>query len=1160
MKSTKSSIELCQLMHRHRTVEFHISRAARDIYELQHTLFSKEGHLVTADYRQIQQLAERINSKRNVRQYPRLRVTPGELFAVGLMHEIFHHVIDMYIEEQGGNILESSDEYLRSSWNTAEVDRTLQTFIDGFPPQEVYSGESRPETYLKDLEKGRENGLNGLEEMLLLWITNRNPAIHTYKELVDDTSLAAATPYKQLIDDLYLFMGKLPGVGGTSLNLFDFLRMPAREAPDSILDQLSYIATHWKRYLGRYAELLLRSLDYLKEERRPVFPPGPGPTQELRYHGLDHEYEGFSEDTDWMPKVVLMAKSTLVWLDQLTRAYGRTIQHLDQIPDEELDRLAERGFNALWLIGLWERSNASRTIKRSCGNPEAEASAYSLKRYDIADELGGWEALQILSNRCEQRGIQLASDMVPNHTGIDGDWVFDHPDWFLQLPHPPYPAYTYNSQDLSDRPGISINIEDHYYDQTDAALTFKRYDHNSGETRYIYHGNDGTSTPWNDTAQLDFLNPDTREALIQTILHVARNFPIIRFDAAMTLARKHIHRLWYPAPGSGGDISGRSLHGMDQDEFYRRMPKEFWREVVDRVAEEAPDTLLLAEAFWMMEGFFVRTLGMHRVYNSAFMNMLKNEENEKYKNTIKNTINFEPEILKRFVNFMSNPDEETAIAQFGDGDKYFGVCTMMVTMPGLPMFGHGQIEGYREKYGMEYRRAYWDEKPSDYLVSEHYRRIFPLMKKRYLFANSEHFRLYDLYRENGEIDHNVFVYTNRYHHESALVAYNNAYHSVTGWAQMSAPYAQKDDKGRKSVQRCTLSDCIGISRESNGFTIFREQRGGLWYIRENRKILQRGMFIQLNGYESQVYLDFRQVVDRDGLYRKLYEDLNGRGVRDIEHHKKRLLLQPIHKAFGRFMQGPLITPIRQALLQGGGVQQVSFEDYWSYYDDFLDECLLLGYGTEGRKNGSLSRFQKNLDVIKRLSMLSYPNIRPHQPDQAGYYYRGLSIMPEAPLVLLAWLLISPLDEFCKDDDRYLRGADMAGDLMLPEQFFQPLKNERIPEKLHPHIHELMLAVSSQAHWTVRRNYKELSRKELLEKLIREPYSARLLRIHWDREVEWYHGESMQEFIWWLNTLAVLDQVEAGQSLPQTDGFFSLVTEWIEAEERAEYKVQNLLQP
>ncbi len=82
------------------------------------------------------------------------------------------------------------------------------------------------------------------------------------------------------------------------------------------------------------------------------------------------------------------------------------------------------------------------------------------------------------------------------------------------------------------------------------------------------------------------------------------------------------------------------------------------------------------------------------------------EENDKYHDLIKNTLDFNPEILKRYVNFMSNPDEETAVNQFGKGDKYFGVAMLMVTLPGLPMFGHGQIEGFSEKYGMEYKRAY----------------------------------------------------------------------------------------------------------------------------------------------------------------------------------------------------------------------------------------------------------------------------------------------------------------------------------------------------------------------------------------------------------------------------------------------------------------------
>ena len=125
----------------------------------------------------------------------------------------------------------------------------------------------------------------------------------------------------------------------------------------------------------------------------------------------------------------------------------------------------------------------------------------------------------------------------------------------------------------------------------------------------------------------------------------------------MTLAKRHYQRLWFPEPGSGGDIPSRAEHGMTKDQFNAVFPDEFWREVVDRVAQEVPDTLLLAEAFWLMEGFFVRTLGMHRVYNSAFMNMLRDEKNQDIRLVIKNTIEFDPEILKRYVNFMNNPDE-----------------------------------------------------------------------------------------------------------------------------------------------------------------------------------------------------------------------------------------------------------------------------------------------------------------------------------------------------------------------------------------------------------------------------------------------------------------------------------------------------------------------
>ena len=229
-----------------------------------------------------------------------------------------------------------------------------------------------------------------------------------------------------------------------------------------------------------------------------------------------------------------------------------------KFPTKSWPSLAHRGINSLWLIGVWERSRASKTIKQLCGNRDAVASAYSLFDYRIADDLGGEPAYINLRDRAYRHGVRLASDMVPNHMGIDSPWVIEHPEWFISRPDPPYPAYSFNGPDLSHDGRVEIKIEDHYYEQSDAAVVFRRRDKATGETRYIYHGNDGTSFPWNDTAQLDYLNPAVREQVIQTILHVARLFPVIRFDAAMTLAKRHFHRLWFPGPGSSGAIPSRA--------------------------------------------------------------------------------------------------------------------------------------------------------------------------------------------------------------------------------------------------------------------------------------------------------------------------------------------------------------------------------------------------------------------------------------------------------------------------------------------------------------------------------------------------------------------------------------------------------------------------
>jgi glycosidase len=874
-------------------MEFHVSRAVRERYGFEDRLFSLTGNVVFADFAATRRVAQRMSAARERATDPDSQVRAGDLNAMGMIDEVLHHVVRLYRHQRNAQAMAGALASLEADLGRATVDRALVAFVDEFPTADAYRGRISADDYLAGRTDGAPNREVALEEMLLLWLANSNPAFAPFRELFDERPLAGSTEYRKLIDRLADFFNTQPGFGPDDDDLISLLRRPAREAPTPLAHQLRWIREQWNFALEPFADRLAISLDVMGEEERAEwmrFHPTAGGavddgTDSSALHGFDElaaEEERFSADLDWMPQLVLIAKSTYVWLDQLARQYGRPIWRLDQIPDDELERLARAGFSGLWLIGLWERSPASQRIKQLRGNTEAVASAYSLMDYRIAADLGGDEAYQDLRQRASSRGLRLASDMVPNHMGIDSRWVIEHPDWFVWRPDAPYPAYSYNGPNLSSDERVGIYIEDHYYDNTDAAVTFKRVDRWSGEERHVYHGNDGTSTPWNDTAQLDYIKPDVREAVIQTILHVARQFPIIRFDAAMTLAKKHIARLWYPEPGSGGGIPSRAEYSMSRREFNRQMPLEFWREVVDRVAAEAPGTLLLAEAFWLMEGYFVRTLGMHRVYNSAFMHMLRDEKNAEYRMVIKNTLEFDPQILKRYVNFMNNPDEKTALEQFGTGDKYFGVCTVLATMPGLPMFGHGQLEGYAEKYGMEYRRAQLQETADAELMARHEREIFPLLHQRARFAEVTDFALYDFITSDGAVNEDVFAYSNGRDDGRSLVVYHNRFADTRGWIRTAA------------VSGRSLADGLGLT--GGDYVSLRDTRSGLDYLRNQRELAVEGLYLELDAYRCQVFADIRTLSDSDGRWGRLAAWLGGRGVPSLDEALREMELEPLHVA------------------------------------------------------------------------------------------------------------------------------------------------------------------------------------------------------------------------------------------------------------------------
>jgi glycosidase len=1155
-------------------MEFHVSRQARDRYQFDEALFSLTGNVILANLHGARVFAQKMNEKRDLINFPEQAVKAGHLNAMGLIDEISHQLMEQYRQEVNPPALEHALEWLDGRIGRQAVDRALRRFADDFPPLAVYRREMDLDEYVRGETGGVSHRQVLLEEMLMLWLANLNPAVAPFLELFDDDGLSRETAYEPIMAELHSFFDTQPPFGPDGENIVDMLRAPARAHPHSLFDQLDFIRRRWAGLLGRYLYRLLSSQDLMREEAR-IFFPGPGPSLVYEFADVEFEAERFSRDLDWMPQLVLMAKNTYVWLHQLSQRYGRPITRLDQVPDEELDKLARWGFTGLWLIGVWERSSASRVIKQRTGNPEAVASAYSLYDYVVAGDLGGEEAYQNLKARAWQRGIRMASDMVPNHVGIYSRWVVEHPDWFVSLDYSPFPSYSYGGPDLSEDERVGIFLEDHYYERSDAAVVFRRLDRWTGSEKFIYHGNDGTSMPWNDTAQLNYLNPEVREAVIQTILHVARQFPVIRFDAAMTLTKRHFQRLWFPEPGTGGAIPTRAEHGLTKEQFDAAMPEEFWREVVDRVAAEAPDTLLLAEAFWLLEGYFVRTLGMHRVYNSAFMNMLRSEENANYRSTMKNTLEFDPEVLKRFVNFMNNPDEETAVAQFGRGDKYFGIATMLATLPGLPMFGHGQVEGYAEKYGMEYRRAYWDEQADSGLIERHERQIFPLLHRRHLFAEVEHFLLYDLFTPEGYVNEDVFAYSNRWgdvgagRGERALVLYHNKFATARGWVRTSVGFLARSDEGRAIVQR-SLGEGLALRDEAGVYYLFRDHVGSLEYIRSGQELCQNGLYVELEAYKCQVLLDWREVQDDEWhRYSTLEGYLNGRGVPSIEDAQRELFLQPILQPFRELANaGHLEWLISQRTSPAG---QVPDEEVMAEVEGRALN-LWLGIGQFAGGTGDAQALARGtraaVAAVLQLPVLAerFPLTDEPRYEAAVSMIRDhLDAGPVAWATLLGWVLTYPLGKMQRPEGDAELSASWMDEWRLSNLLAGVMRDLGQDEgAAWWSVTTIKMLVRHQS-WCPAPDPGQERAYQLLVSWLKDGEVQRFLQINRHRGILWFNREAFDQLLAWMLTIAAVRiTAEAGAGgeggvAEAIVACYDVIERLQAAEEASEYQVVKLME-
>ena len=537
--------------------EFHVRRTARERYAIDAALLGARGDLVVADLAAIRHLAARMNV---VRPAGAPSVAAGEIVALGLLHEVGHLLTARLRGASAAGAMATALRDVR-----ARARRATRTACSTASRRRSPGVGPEPEPPLVRLE-----------ELLLTRIANENPAIGPLRELVDDRVLGdghALRRRRSPASSASFAAGAAAGARRRDPGLArraparagaprpDLARRPAALHPRALGARCS-ATTSTRSSAGstsRSASSPRRSAACTGASAAVAVAADAPPDAPSFTAGVADEPEAFSSDSAWMPRLVLMAKSTYVWLDQLSRRYGRDIRTLDAIPDEELDTLAGWGVTGLWLIGLWQRSVA-------VGADQADARQPRRGRLGLL-------ARRLPDRRRPRRRGRLRRPARPRlgarHPPGQRHGAQPH-GHRLALGHRaprvvPVAAraalpglHATAAPDLSPDERVGIVLEDHYWDDTDAAVVFKRFDRETGDERYVYHGNDGTSFPWNDTAQLDFLTAEVREQVIRTILDVARRFPVIRFDAAMVLAKQAHPAAVVAAAGRAATASRRA--------------------------------------------------------------------------------------------------------------------------------------------------------------------------------------------------------------------------------------------------------------------------------------------------------------------------------------------------------------------------------------------------------------------------------------------------------------------------------------------------------------------------------------------------------------------------------------------------------------------------
>ena len=379
----------------------------------------------------------------------------------------------------------------------------------------------------------------------------------------------------------------------------------------------------------------------------------------------------------WPKRPVIYEINTWAWLHELSGQLGRPVA-LGSVPNETWDAVGGLHVDAVWLMGVWERSPIGLEIARTHAGLQVEfrrtlpdftpddvvGSPYCVRRYVVDAHLGGREGLATARKALAARGLKLLLDFVPNHVAPDHPWVSAHPDYFIRG----------TAEDLARSP---------------------REFFGTGNTVFA-RGRDPYFPPWQDVLQLNAFHPGMRRAAIQTLHEIAGQCDGVRCDMAMLLMTRVFEQTW-------GVRAGSPPAG------------EYWREIIRAIRAAHPDFLFLAEAYWDLEWDLMQQ-GFDYCYDKRLFDRLEHAFAEQVRLHLLADVGYQ----EKLVRFIENHDEPRAAATF-PGGKGAAVAVTILTLPGAKLLHDGQLEGRQVKIPVQLGRR--PAEPANVHLRDFYHRV-----------------------------------------------------------------------------------------------------------------------------------------------------------------------------------------------------------------------------------------------------------------------------------------------------------------------------------------------------------------------------------------------------------------------------------------------------